>query len=767
MAYRSASKSVALAAMVAGMTAALPAVAANMAPAAQPAAPSPASPWPQPPVAPAGAPNIILILLDDVGFGAPSAFGGPSATPVFDKLAGEGLRFNQFHTTAVCSPTRAALLTGRNQHRVNFAIASGSEVAQTGYNGVWPKSTASVADVLRRTGYSTAAFGKWHNTPNWESSPVGPFDRWPTGLGFEYFYGFMAGEADQWQPILYRNTSIAATPDKPNYHFTADIADDAVGWLHTHQALAPDKPYFLYFAPGATHAPHQVPREWIEKYRGKFDQGWDRLREEIFARQKKLGVVPKDAKLTPRPAELPSWDSRSPDEKRLYARQMEVYAAFLAHTDHEIGRMIDAARKGPGGANTVVMYIMGDNGASAEGGMSGSDHNLADIFYGVGADDVATQLKRIDALGGDTLDNHFAIPWAWAVNAPFQWTKQIASHLGGVRNPMVISWPGKISEPGALRPQFAHVIDVAPTIYDIAGISAPASVDGVEQKSMDGISFATTLKGKATPPAHRTQYFEMFGNRAIYRDGWMASARHSLPWQLANRSLSVDQDKWELYDLSRDFSQATDLAAKYPERLAELKALFQSEAERNDVLPMVTNIGFDTSKPSLEAGRGEFLFQRDAAPIPSLTGAPLLFGPHKITASITVPASGADGTILSNGAREGGFALLIQDGHLVYQNNVGGKHWDVIRSSQPVAPGAHSIAFELTGRGANAIGRLTIDGVPVGEGAIPKVALPSYLGALCVGRTCGSPVGRPYAAPFTFAGEVADVRITRATPPRP
>ncbi|SNS65536.1 arylsulfatase [Sphingomonas laterariae] len=749
----------ALIGLMVGMAGAEPVVAA---PASAPAA----DPWQRPAEAPRGAPNIILILLDDVGFGAPGAFGGPVATPVFDRLSGEGLRFNQFHTTSVCSPTRAALLTGRNQHRVNFAIASGSEVAQPGYNGIWPKSTASMADVLRRNGYSTAAFGKWHNTPNWEASPVGPFDRWPTGLGFEYFYGFMAGEADQWAPILYRNTAIAPTPDKPGYHFTTDIADDATGWIHTHQSLAPDKPYFLYFAPGATHAPHQVPREWIDKYRGRFDQGWDKLREEIFARQKKLGVVPADAKLTPRPAELPSWDSRTPDQKRLAARQMEVYAAFLAHTDHEIGRVVDAARKAPGGDNVMVIYIMGDNGASAEGGMDGSDHNLADIFYGFGAADVATQLARADQLGSDALDNHFAAPWAWATNAPFQWMKQVASHFGGTRNPMVISWPARITDRGALRPQFAHVVDIAPTIYDAVGIAPPAAVDGVAQKSIDGVSFATTLGGKAVTPAHRTQYFEMFGNRAIYRDGWIASARHSFPWQRTGRALSVEDDKWELYDLTRDFSQAVDLAAKYPARVEELKALFLSEAQRNDVLPMVTNIGFDTSKPSLEAGRTSFTFHRDGAPIPSLTGAPLLFGPHRITARITVPAGGADGTIVANGAREGGFALFVEGGRLVYQNNVGGRHWDEIRSNAPLAPGAHDIAFELTGQGAAARGRLSVDGAVVGETPIARVALPSYLGALCVGRTCGTPAARGYKAPFVYGGDIEEVRITRDPPAR-
>lgn len=717
--------------------------------------------WPAQPSAPIGAPNVLLILLDDVGFGAASGFGGPIDTPVFDGLGCDGLRFNQFHTTAVCSPTRAALLTGRNPPRVAFNIASGNEVPQRGYYGIWPRSTACVADVMRRNGYSTAAFGKWHNTPNWECSPVGPFDRWPTGLGFEYFYGFQGGEADHWRPVLYRHTSIAPIPPKPAYHLSVDIADDAISWLHTHQALAPTKPYFLYFAPGATHAPHHVPPEWIEPYRGRFDMGWDRLREETFARQKRLGVVPQNALLTSRPRELPSWASRSGEERRLVARQMEVYAAFLTQTDYEIGRVVAAARQGPGSENLMIIYIMGDNGTSAEGGMHGSDHNLSDIFYGIGADDVATQLARADALGSEALDNHFAIPWAWALDTPFQWMKQVASHLGGTRNPMVISWPGHIADPGGLRQHFTHVIDVVPTLYEVTGMVPPEMVDGVPQQPLDGVSFARLLCNREEKAPPRTQYFEMLANRAIYQDGWMACAMHCVPWQLHGRSSCTDEDKWELYNLDEDFTQAVDLSARFPDRLECLKSVFLAEAARNDVLPMVPNIGFDTSKPSLEAGRREFVFHRDTAPIPSLSGAPVLLGPHRLVAEVLIPERAASGIIVSNGGREGGFVLMMESGHLIYQNNFGGKHWDVIRSEGPLAAGARQLVLELVREGEHFLGRISVDGVLVGKGAVKRIAPPSYLGAFSIGQGWGSAVGRNYRHPFPFAGEINQVRIYR------
>ena len=728
--------------------------------AAQESAPSQVADWQQP-TAPKGAPNVILVLLDDVGFGAASAFGGPIATPAFDKLASEGLRYNRFHTTAVCSPTRAALLSGRNQHRVQFGNVSGQEKPVDGYNGIWPKSAASVARVLKDNGYSTAAFGKWHNTPNWEATPVGPFERWPTGLGFEYFYGFMAGEGDQWQPILYRNTVSMAAPQRPDYHFNTDIAEDAIGWVHTHQALAPGKPYFLYFAPGATHAPHQVAPEWIAKYRGKFDAGWDEMRKLTFARQKKLGVIPKDAKLTERPAELPAWDGLSADAKRLYARQMEVYAGFLEQTDYEVGRMVEEARRGPGGDNTLVIYIMGDNGASAEGGLDGSDRNLFDMITGKGQP-LAQQIARMDALGSDKADNHFASAWAWASDAPFQWTKQIASHLGGMRNPMVLSWPGHTGKGGEVRSTWTHVIDVAPTLYELIGIKPPAAVDGVQQMSIDGISFAATLKG-AVPQAPRTQYFEMNANRGVYSNGWMASARHHTPWLLHEEDKPFSADRWELYNLDKDFSQSTDLAAREPERLKELQALFESEAKRNNAQPLPTqtlSAALMNVQPSLDRGRKEFVYKPSMAPIPSF-GVPMLLGPHRIDAKITVPASDANGVIAVNGGRDGGYAFYLKDGHLVYENNLADVHYDTIRSTEVLPAGAATVSFVLSAENGTQVGRLLVNGREVGQGPVPRIFMPSYLGAFCVGQSCGSPVGKGYTGRFPFTGQIDEVRITR------
>ena len=734
-------------------------------PESQPPAPQPVSSpvldWQQP-TAPKGAPNVILILLDDVGFGAAGSFGGPIATPAFDRLAAEGLRYNRFHTTAVCSPTRAALLTGRNQHRVQFGNVSGQEKPVDGYNGIWPKSAASLARVLKDNGYSTSAFGKWHNTPNWEASPVGPFDRWPTGLGFEYFYGFMAGEGDQWQPILYRNTVSMMAPDTLGYHFNTDISNEAISWLHTHQALAPGKPYFLYYAPGATHAPHQVAPEWIAKYRGKFDSGWDKMRQLTFARQKKLGVIPKDAKLTPRPAELPAWDSVSPDARRLYARQMEVYAGFLEQTDYEIGRMIAEARKGPGGDNVLVMYIMGDNGASAEGGLDGSDRNLFDMIVGKGQP-LAAQVDRIDDLGSAKADNHFASAWSWASDTPFQWTKQIASHLGGVRNPLVVSWPGHTGKGGEVRSTWAHVIDVAPTLYEIIGIKPPTAVDGVAQMSMDGVSFAASFK-TAQPQTPRTQYFEMNANRAVYANGWWAGARHHTPWLLHEENKPFSADRWELYNLDKDFSQADDLAAQHPDKLKAMQGLFEEEARRNKAEPlpaMTLSPTLMNSQPSLERGRKEFIFKRDGAPIPSLYGMPMLIGPHRIDAKITVPANDANGVIAANGARDGGFVLYLKDGYLVYENNLADVHYDTIRSAAPLAAGNATVSFVLSAEAGSQIGRLLVNGQEVGTAPVPRIFMPSYLGAFCVGQSCGSPVGKGYTGRFPYTGVIEEVRITR------
>lgn len=734
-----------------GLLAGMPAMTQDGAP--------PVAAWQQP-TAPAGAPNIIVVLIDDVGFGAASTFGGPVATPVFDQLAAEGLRYNRFHTTAVCSPTRAALLSGRNHHRVEFGDVSGGEKPQAGYTGIWPRSAATVARVLKDNGYSTGVFGKWHNTPNWEATPVGPFDRWPSGLGFEYFYGFMGGEADQWQPVLYRN-NVPVLPAESGYNLNEAIADEAISWIHTHQALVPDKPYFLFFTPGATHAPHQVGAEWIEKYRGRFDAGWDEMRRLTFARQKKLGVIPRDARLSERPVELPAWDDMSPDARRLYARQMEVFAAFLEQTDHEIGRVLDAARNGPGGGNTLVVYIMGDNGSSAEGGLDGSDRNLFEMITGK-SQPLGQQLARMDELGGPKADNHFASAWAWATDTPFQWTKQIASHLGGTRNPLVISWPGHVNKGGQVRDTWTHVIDIAPTLYEIVGVEPPQAVDGVEQTSIDGVSFAATLRG-ATPEVSRTQYFNTFDNRAIYSDGWMASARHHVPWRLHEEGRPLDGDRWELYDLRKDFSQAVDLADRHPDKLVELQALYEREAQRNGAVPlsaMTLSATLMNIQPSLSRGRQVFVFRGDVMPMPSY-GVPMLFGSHRIDARIVVPEGGADGVIVANGARDGGFVLYVQDGHLVYENNFANLRYDTIRSATPLPEGGLMVSVIIDGEPGKLGGQLLVDGKEAGTAPIPGIFMPSYLGAFCVGRSCATPVGQGYAGRFPFAGEVGEVRITR------
>jgi arylsulfatase len=550
--------------------------------------------WPSPPTAPEGAPNVVLILLDDVGFGDIGTFGGPARTPALDRLAAEGLRYNRFHTSGVCAPTRAALLSGRNQHRVGWGSFGGG--GYPGYNGIWKKNAASIAEVLKSNGYSTAAFGKWHSTPLDEVSPVGSFDRWPTSRGFEYFFGNMHGNGSQWEPQLWRNTvKLPLDPMQSGVHLTTRLTDEAIAWMDTHQTLAAEKPYFIYFATEATHVPHHVGKEWIEKYRGQFDQGWDVLREQIFARQKKLGVIPADAKLTPRPKELPAWKSLSADQRRLLARQMEVYAAFVEHTDHEVGRLLQAVRESPHADNTLILYIVGDNGGNEPRcGINGAD-NLGNHFSGQ-SDSLDDQLERMDELGGplNGWSNCYSIGWAWAGNTPFQWTKEVASHFGGTRNPLLVSWPERIKDRGGLRSQFSHVTDVATTVYAAAGIKPPEVFEGERQLSLDGISLLDSFDQPNAPGRH-VQYFEFEGNRAIYQDGWIAAARHFIPWVVTADNALVgpdgtrsdfNQDRWELYHIDRDFSEANDLATQYPGKLMELQALFDTQARLNDVYPL-------------------------------------------------------------------------------------------------------------------------------------------------------------------------------------
>jgi len=737
--------------------------------------------WPRGPSAPRGAPNIVLILLDDVGFGAASTFGGPAATPELDRLAGEGLRYNRFHVCGLCSPSRAALLTGRNHHRVGFGTIADTVSGYPGYDGVLRKKDVLLPEVLRRNGYSTAAFGKWHNTPRWEISPAGPFDRWPTGLGFEYFYGFLLGAASQYEPPLYRDTTPVEPPQTPGngYHFTTDIVDEAIQWLRLHEDTAPGKPYFLYLATGATHQPLHVPREWVARYKGKFDQGWDRLREETFARQKQLGVIPANAELTSRPKELAAWDSLGADQRRLGARQMEVYAAFLSHTDHEVGRLLDIVRNRPDADNTLILYIVGDNGASGEGGLEGTYDNSV-IPIGAPAVSLDEYLGHIDELGGVSMYNHYPSAWAWACDTPFQWCKQVASHLGAIRDPMIVSWPARIKDKGALRDQFTHLIDIAPTIYEAVGIPFPAEVDGVRQDPLDGSSFAATFDSAKAPSSHTVQYFEMVGNRSIYKDGWLASARHTVPWVLTGLTDDYDAERWELYNLNEDFSQARDLAAKYPDKLAKMKALFDREAQANSVYPLAsantdTRYPFDgrpsfqqclrpdshsvQGRPNPLKGKTEFVYYPGMPRIP-IMAMPDLSRSHRITAQMVIPEGGAEGVIIAYGSRLSGFTLYIKNDRLVYENNFFNRHRDTIMSSAPIPRGKVEAVFEYARESpapwGGGSGRLYINGQLVGEG---RIAHFWPWEAMSVGRQFGSPVSPNYEVPFRFTGSLKKVSI--------
>ncbi len=616
---------------------------------------APAVPAVEPRKAAPGAPNIVLILLDDVGFAATSAFGGPVATPELERLAAQGLKYNRFHVTALCSPTRAALLSGRNAHKVGFGDLADTPRSGAGYDAIWNPRTACVAQLLRAGGYSTAAVGKWHNTPVAEISPVGPFDRWPTGLGFEYFYGFMDAAIDHWVPTLYRNTTQVPKSQHADYFLTTDLVDESIDWIHTHQSLAPNKPYFLYFASGATHEPHEAHRRWIEQFRGAFDAGWDVLREQIFLREKRLGVIPADADLTPRPAQLPSWDSLAPDEKRVLARQMEVFAGFLAETDHEIGRLIHAVQAGPDADNTLILYVAGDNGASAEAGPLGNNDTRASV---------QSQLSRLEQLGGPKLHGNYAAGWAWATSAPFQWFKQNASHLGGTRDPLIAVWPRKIAAGGAVRAQYTHAVDVAPTLLEVAGLEEPLSIDGVAQIPFDGISFAYSFVDGSAPSRHVTQFFEQRGNRSIYHAGWLAAARHSIPW-VETQDDDFSADRWELYDLDKDFSEAHDLAGSQPIKLAELQRLFDREARDNGALPLGNaapwhkRISDRTSTPEPPTSSATFYagFQAPTEVMPQAALA------YRLLASVRLPKGDVNGVLISNGSN----FLYVKDRRLVYE----------------------------------------------------------------------------------------------------
>jgi arylsulfatase len=727
--------------------------------------------WPKPVKAPAGAPNVLLVLLDDVGFGATSVSGGPISTPALDQLAAGGLRYNNFHVNSLCSPTRAALLSGRNDHQIGFGTVTEIAAGYPGYNSIWPKSAGSLAEVLRQNGYSTAAFGKWHNTPSWEVSPAGPFDHWPTGLGFEYFYGFLGGQDSQWLPRLYRGT-VPVEPSKTaeqGYHLTTDLADDAISWLHQHDSVAPDKPFFLYFATGAAHTPHHVAPEWIAKYKGKFDQGWDKLREETFARQKAAGIIPANAELTPRPAELPAWDSLSPEQQKLLAHQAEIYAGFLEQTDHEVGRVVQAIRDEGKGDDTLVLYIVGDNGSSAEGGLEGSD---ARTVEGKPAP-LAARSAIADQLGSETFFNHYSAAWAWGLDAPFQWTKQVASHLGGTTDPLVVSWPAKIKDKGAVRSQFQHVTDIAPTIFELAGIKPPEVIDGVKQIPLEGKSLAASFTDAKAPSTHRVQYFEMVGNRGIYKDGWWAGARHLLPWQAISDGgkTPIGQHPWELYNLSEDYSQAHDLAAQNPQKLKELVALFESEAKRNNVYPLAP---LPVAQPSLANGRTHFVFRPGVERL-TPRNVPVLRGrSHSLTASVEIPPGGAQGVIIADGGRNAGFTLYVKNGKPVYEVSANGHVAGRIEGAEALPPGKATITVEVTRETTGEIDRsirslfsttpepagvrLLVNGTVVGEGRIANL-VSIYGETLDIGKDLGSPVSADYPKPAAFTGTIETVAL--------
>jgi arylsulfatase len=723
--------------------------------------------FPAPVKAPAGAPNIVLIMLDDVGFGHTSTFGGPIQTPKLDKLAARGARYNRLHTTAICSPTRAALLTGRNHHQCGVGTITELCSGYPGYTGIWPNRCASIAEILRQNGYSTAMFGKWHLTPVWETSAVGPFDRWPTGKGFEYFYGFHGGETSQWQPNLYRNTTPVEAPGKAEqgYHLDKDLADEAIRWIRQQQSVAPDKPFFTYYATGSAHAPIHGPKQWADKYKGKFDQGWDKLREETFERQKKLGVIPPDTKLTPRPKEIPSWESQTADAKRLYGREMEVFAGFLAHTDDQIGRLLDYVASLPQADNTMIIFIVGDNGPSAEGGMVGAlDAMQAQNGY---PDTVERQLKKLDQWGEHGTEPHIAVPWAWGGSAPFAWMKRVPSHLGGTRNPMVIVWPKQIKDTQAMRSQFLHVIDVAPTICDAVGIPYPDSVNGVKQTPLAGVSFLKTFADPKTPEVRTTQYFEVGGHRAIYHEGWIACARHGVPWELIGSIGNFDKDRWELYDLTKDFSQADDLATRHPDKLKELQALFVVEAKKYDVFPLddraVERVG-NPLQPSLIRGKTKFVYYPGAVRITEANSPPTKMRSHSITAEVDIPKGGAEGVVVACGG-PAGYTLYIKEGKLIYEYNLFGLERYTITSNQDVPTGKVTLAFEYEQQGKKlgegGVGRLSIDGKQVGKGKLEK-QIPFIFSAsetLDVGMDLGTTVSRDYHAqrPFAFTGKIEKV----------
>jgi arylsulfatase A-like enzyme len=723
--------------------------------------------WPATVVPPTGAPNVLLIITDDVGYGAPSTFGGLIPTPSMDGIANKGLRLTQFHSTALCSPTRAALITGRNHHSVGFGVITEISTGYPGYNSVITKDKATIGTILRDNGYATSWFGKNHNTPSFQASQVGPFDQWPIGMGFDYFYGFMGGETNQWEPgNLVRNTTpIHPYTGKPGWNLTTAMADDAISYLNEVNALAPQKPFFLYYAPGGTHAPHHPTPDWIAKFKGKFDMGWNVAREQIFANQKRLGVIPQSAKLTPWPTRLlKNWTDLSADEKRLYARQMEVYAAYLAYTDHEIGRVIKAVEDMGKLDDTLIIYISGDNGSSAEGTPNGTPNEMT-TFNGIDVP-VAEQLKYLNVWGSDQTYPHMAVGWTWAMGTPFKWTKQVASHFGGTRQGVAISWPNRITDAGGIRHHFHHVIDVVPTILEAAGIAAPLQVNGIAQKPIEGTSMSYLFdKASAGKPSTRTtQYFEMAGMRALYHEGWMASTTpYRAPWDITAPTPTdiVNGVKWELYDITTDWTQFDDIAAANPAKVKELQDLFWVEANKYQVLPLDAS-GFTrviAQRPSITAGRTEFSYVTPVIGILPGNEPNILNKSYVITADVTVPASGGEGVLVTDGGRFGGYGLYLLKGRPVLNYNLEGVARFRWEGAQTLAPGRHTISFDFKydgpGFGKGGTGVLSVDGKEVARHSVSHT-VPFIFGldeSFDVGSDTGTPVDdKDYRVPFAFDG---------------
>jgi|APIni6443716594_1056825.scaffolds.fasta_scaffold01322_3 arylsulfatase len=674
--------------------------------------------------APKGAPNVVVVLIDDMGFGVPSAFGGAISMPTVERLANNGLKYNTFHTTSLSAPTRVALLTGYNHHSNNMGVITEMATTFPGYTGVRPQTITPMAEVLRQNGYNTAQFGKCHEVPPWELSSNGPQDRWPTRSGFEKFYGFLGGETNQWAPTIYDGVTLVEPPQDPNYHFTTDMTNQAISWVKTQQSLQPDKPFFIYYAPGATHAPHHVAPEWIEKNRGKFDQGWDKIREETLERQKKLGIVPEGTQLAPKPADIKDWETLSADEKKLFLRQMEVYAGFAQQTDYEVGRLVAAIEELGELDNTLIIFIAGDNGASAEGQMNGMYQEMT-YFSGV-VETVPDMLKHYDEWGSESTYPHFSAGWAVAMDVPFSYTKQVASDFGGTRNSMIIHWPAGIKAKGEVRTQFGHVIDIAPTVFEAAKIPAPKIVNGIEQDPIEGTSLAYSFDNAGAAETHTVQYFEMFGNRAVYQDGWLARTIHMLPWKAP--WATIQEDKWELYNAKEDFSLANDLAAQNPDKLKAMQDLFMSEAQKYHVLPLDdrrlerTN-ALLVGRPVLLGDRTSVTYYEGMKAMGVDIFIDLRNTAYTITADVEVKA-GSNGVIVCQGGRFGGLSLYLKNGKPAFTYNMLGLESTDVVANQALKPGTYQIVYDFKydggGPGKGGTGTITVDGNKVAEKRIER-----------------------------------------------